>query len=138
MLSYGPGAPSLRFGLDALGAAAHGRGRREPFHLVNGLVFHGEVHLDLQDFLGVGITDRSTFRLDKVGTKAEGLVHGLVTPPPTHKYKLARDPDMSLVSNYRVITGKYRRILRFLVFLLRYSLYHGKDGIIVRRLENSG
>lgn len=43
-----------------------------------------------------------------------------------------------LVSNYRVITGKYRRILRFLVFLLRYGLYRGKDGIIVRRLENSG
>ena len=43
-----------------------------------------------------------------------------------------------LVSNYRVITGKYRRILRFLVFLLRYGLYRGKDGITVRRLENSG
>ena len=44
----------------------------------------------------------------------------------------------SLVSNYRVITGKYRRILRFLVFLLRYGLYRGKDSIIVRHLENSG
>jgi len=42
------------------------------------------------------------------------------------------------VSNYRVITGKYRRILRFLVFLLQYGLYCGKDGIIVRRLVNSG
>jgi len=42
------------------------------------------------------------------------------------------------VSNNRVITGKYRRILQFLVFLLWYSLYRGKDGIIVRRLENSG
>ena len=44
----------------------------------------------------------------------------------------------SLVSNYWVITGKYWRILRFLVFLLRYGLYRGKDGIIVCRLENSG
>ena len=43
-----------------------------------------------------------------------------------------------LASNYRVITGKYRRILRFLVFLLRYGLYRGNDGIIVRRRENSG
>ena len=43
-----------------------------------------------------------------------------------------------LVSNYRVITGKYRSILWFLVFLLRYGLYRGKDGIIVRPLENSG
>ena len=43
-----------------------------------------------------------------------------------------------LVSNYGVITGKYRRILWFLVFLLRYGLYRGKDGITVRRLENSG
>ena len=30
-------------------------------------------------------------------------------------------PTEGLVSNYRVITGKYRRILRFLVFLLRYG-----------------
>ena len=46
--------------------------------------------------------------------------------------------NQALVSNYRVITGKYRRILRFLVFLIRYGLYRGKDGIIVLRLENSG
>ena len=46
--------------------------------------------------------------------------------------------DRPLVSNYRVITGKYWRILRFLVFLLRYGLYRGNDGIIVRRRENSG
>ena len=45
---------------------------------------------------------------------------------------------MSLVSNYWVITGKYRRILRFLVFLLRYGLYRGKDGIIVPVLRTLG
>ena len=48
------------------------------------------------------------------------------------------DTTKSLVSNYRVITGKYQRILRFLVFLHWYGLYHGKGGITVRRLENSG
>ena len=43
-----------------------------------------------------------------------------------------------MVSSYLVITGKYRRILLILLFLLRYGVYHGKHGITFRRLQMCG
>ena len=82
-----------------------------------------------------GTVDRQVdISLGLVGVRDEPnkYIHAIIC------HSREREICQSLVSNYRVITGKYRRILRFLVFLLRYGLYRGKDGIIVRHLENSG